>query len=80
MKISRSIRHIMIMKTASLNQSVGALFIICLWLAGCAELAYRHMNDLSRDAWQKPKEVVKKLAIGAISLSYKSSTALSHGL
>jgi predicted methyltransferase len=38
-------------------------FIVCLALAGCAKLAYQHMNDPSRDAWQKPKEVVEKLAI-----------------
>lgn len=53
----------MMMKRASLNRSFGALLILCLWLAGCAELAYRHMNDPSRDAWQKPKEVIEKLAI-----------------
>lgn len=41
----------------------GVLFIAILWLAGCAELAYRHMNDPSRDAWQQPKAVVEKLAI-----------------
>jgi arsenite methyltransferase len=34
-----------------------------LALAGCAEMAYRHMNDPSRDVWQKPKEVIEKLAI-----------------
>lgn len=43
--------------------------VLTLWLllgllpTGCATLAYRHMNDPSRDAWQKPKEVVEKLAI-----------------
>jgi ubiquinone/menaquinone biosynthesis C-methylase UbiE len=42
---------------------VGLVAAWCLWLSGCAELAYRHMNDPSRDAWQKPKEVVEKLAI-----------------
>ena len=36
---------------------------MCFVLAGCAELAYQHMNDPSRDAWQKPKEVIEKLAI-----------------
>lgn len=34
-----------------------------LLLSACAEMAYRHMNDPSRDAWQKPKEVVERLAI-----------------
>jgi len=53
----------MMMKRASLNRCFGALVIVCLWLSGCAELAYRHMSDPSRDAWQKPKEVIEKLAI-----------------
>ncbi len=48
---------------ASLNRSFSALVIVCLWLAGCAGLAYQYMNDPSRDAWQKPKEVIEKLAI-----------------
>jgi predicted methyltransferase len=39
------------------------LLIVCLALAGCAKLAYQHMNDPSRDTWQQPKEVVEKLAI-----------------
>jgi len=51
------------MKKTSLNRTVRALFIGSLWFAGCAELAYQHMNDPSRDAWQKPKEVIEKLAI-----------------
>jgi predicted methyltransferase len=51
------------MKRASSNRSFGALVIGCLWLAGCAGLAYQYMNDPSRDAWQKPKEVMEKLAI-----------------
>lgn len=38
------------------------LFLILL-LPGCAKLAYQHMNDPSRDAWQKPAEVIAKLAI-----------------
>lgn len=40
-----------------------ATLIAGLMLAGCAELAYQHMNDPSRDVWQKPKEVIKALAI-----------------
>lgn len=51
------------MKKTTLNRNLGALFIGSLWFAGCAELAYQHMNDPSRDAWQKPKEVIEKLAI-----------------
>jgi len=51
------------MKETTLNRNLGALFIGSLWFAGCAELAYQHMNDPSRDAWQKPKEVIEKLAI-----------------
>jgi ubiquinone/menaquinone biosynthesis C-methylase UbiE len=37
--------------------------LISLCLVGCTELAYQHMNDPSRDAWQKPKAVVERLAI-----------------
>jgi len=47
----------------SLRRSLSALLIVSLWLAGCDEWAYRQMNDSSRDAWQKPEEVVEKLAI-----------------
>ena len=49
--------------TTSLHRHTVIVLLICLWLAGCATLAYRHMNDPSRDAWQKPKEVVEKLAL-----------------
>ena len=48
---------------ASLNRGLSAFLILALCLAGCGEWAYRHMNDPSRDAWQKPKEVVDKLGI-----------------
>ena len=43
----------------------GALLFLplLLLLPGCAKLAYQHMNDPSRDAWQKPIEVITKLAI-----------------
>lgn len=47
----------------SCQGGLGALFIVSLLLTGCAELAYQHMNDPSRDTWQKPKEVIQKLAI-----------------
>lgn len=50
------------MKTA-LNRGLSGLLIVALWLAGCDQWAYRQMNDPSRDAWQKPNEVVEKLAI-----------------
>ncbi|HLZ33726.1 MAG TPA: methyltransferase [Nitrospira sp.] len=46
-----------------MNRVLGALLVTSLWLAGCAELAYQHMNDPSRDSWQKPKEVIEKLAV-----------------
>ena len=46
-----------------LQRRTAICLIACLWLVGCAKLAYQHMNDPSRDAWQKPKEVVEKLAI-----------------
>jgi ubiquinone/menaquinone biosynthesis C-methylase UbiE len=48
---------------ASLQSRIGLFFISCLWLSGCANLAYQHMNDPSRDAWQKPKDVVEALGI-----------------
>ncbi|MFO0706781.1 MAG: class I SAM-dependent methyltransferase [Nitrospira sp.] len=41
----------------------SALIGLILWLTGCSELAYRHMNDPARDAWQKPHEIVEQLAI-----------------
>jgi len=47
----------------SVQRYTVIVVIGCLWLAGCAELAYQHMNNPSRDAWQKPKEVIEKLAI-----------------
>jgi arsenite methyltransferase len=34
-----------------------------LLLPGCTNLAYQHMNDPARDAWQKPREVIATLAI-----------------
>lgn len=52
------------MKAVS-NSCLTALLIISLWLAGCAEWGYRHMNDPSRDAWQKPQQVVERLDIGS---------------
>ena len=42
---------------------LGALLLFGLHFAGCAEMAYRHMNDPSRDAWQKPKDVIETLHI-----------------
>ena len=49
--------------TISLPLRMSLVLIQCLWLLGCADLAYQHMNDPSRDAWQKPKEVVEKLGL-----------------
>lgn len=52
------------LRTGTLTTWRAAVSILALsWLAGCAETAYRHMNDPSRDSWQKPKEVVERLAI-----------------
>ena len=51
-----------------LNRGWVALCFICLWFAGCAEMAYQHMNDPSRDTWQKPTEVMEKLGIQPGSL------------
>lgn len=43
--------------------------LLILWLlvmtGGCAEWAYRQMNDPSRDAWQQPKTVIQALAIAS---------------
>jgi predicted methyltransferase len=36
---------------------------ILLSTAGCAELAYRQMNDPARDEWQQPKAVIQALNI-----------------
>jgi len=44
-----------------LNRSTT--LVTLLVFAGCAELAYQHMNDPARDAWQQPKAVVQALAI-----------------
>lgn len=49
--------------TTSLPRHTVIVLLTCLCLAGCATLAYRHMNDPSRDAWQKPKEVVENLSL-----------------
>lgn len=40
----------------TLNRSVSLLAF-----TGCSELAYQHMNDPSRDAWQQPKAVIQAL-------------------
>jgi arsenite methyltransferase len=40
-----------------------SILLVLLLLPGCTNLAYRHMSDPSRDAWQKPKEVIEKLAV-----------------
>ena len=45
------------------KRAFGMRLLISLCLVGCTELAYQHMNDPSRDAWQKPKAVVERLAI-----------------
>ncbi|HEU4684563.1 MAG TPA: class I SAM-dependent methyltransferase [Nitrospira sp.] len=37
--------------------------LLFLPATGCGEMAYRQMNDPSRDAWQKPKLVIDKLTI-----------------
>jgi predicted methyltransferase len=46
----------------ALQRCIGTL-LLCLSVASCSEFAYRQMNDPSRDAWQKPKDVIEKLAI-----------------
>jgi cyclopropane fatty-acyl-phospholipid synthase-like methyltransferase len=42
---------------------MALVLMACLSLAGCEKLAYQQMNDASRNAWQKPKEVVDRLAL-----------------
>jgi arsenite methyltransferase len=49
--------------TISLPRRMAIVLITCLMTAGCGTLAYQHMNDPSRDAWQRPKEVVDKVGI-----------------
>jgi arsenite methyltransferase len=51
------------MDRAGLYRVSCVLIVGCLWISGCARLAYQQMNDPSRDAWQKPKEVIAKLDI-----------------
>lgn len=46
-----------------MKNGLWTTLLITLSLTGCSDLAYQHMNDLSRDAWQRPKEVVEQLAI-----------------
>ncbi|MBD0316774.1 MAG: methyltransferase domain-containing protein, partial [Nitrospiraceae bacterium] len=50
-------------KRLPITGSLGAIFGAVLCLAGCAELAYQHMNDPARDAWQQPKAVIEKLTL-----------------
>jgi arsenite methyltransferase len=45
------------------RQMLLNFLLVLLLLPGCANLAYRYMNDPSRDEWQKPKEVIAALAI-----------------
>lgn len=51
------------MSRTPVQKRISLFVLLCLLLAGCAKLAYQHMNDPSRDVWQKPKEVIEKLAI-----------------
>ena len=46
----------------ALHRRIASL-LLCLSLVSCTEMAYRQMNDPSRNAWQKPKEVIERLAI-----------------
>lgn len=46
-----------------INKTLGVFFLVTLCLAGCTKLGYQYMNDPSRDAWQKPTEVIARLAI-----------------
>ncbi|HEU5091814.1 MAG TPA: methyltransferase domain-containing protein, partial [Nitrospira sp.] len=44
-------------------KSLGALLIVVLSLSGCTELTHQHVDDPSRDVWQKPQGVVEKLSL-----------------
>ena len=52
--------------TISSPRRMAIVLITCLMTAGCGTLAYQHMNDPSRDAWQRPKEVVDKVGIHVV--------------
>ena len=41
----------------------GSLILPLLVAVACGGLAYRHMNDPERDAWQQPKAVIQALRI-----------------
>ena len=49
--------------STSAQTRIAGLLVFYLWCASCTEMAYQHMNDPSRDGWQKPKDIVEKLAI-----------------
>lgn len=34
-----------------------------VWLTACEEIAYRQMNDPSRDSWQQPQAVIRALHV-----------------
>lgn len=44
-----------------LNRSTSLLALLIF--GGCAELAYQHMNDPSRDIWKQPKAVIQALRV-----------------
>lgn len=48
---------------ARLRITKAPLILVLLATAGCAETAYRYMNDPARDEWQQPKAVVEALKI-----------------
>jgi arsenite methyltransferase len=56
-------RKTAMMMTMPSERRTLIVLVIALCVAGCETLAYRQMNDPSRDAWQKPKDVVEQLAI-----------------
>jgi len=58
----------MSMSRALLKRRWQALLLVSFCVASCTDFMYRQMNDPSRDAWQKPKEVIEKLAITPGSL------------
>ncbi len=51
------------MTTRCRRVSTARLVFLIFALAGCAEIAYQHMNDPKRDTWQRPKEIIERLTI-----------------
>jgi arsenite methyltransferase len=60
---ARSLKKERPVTSKDLRECVILSLIVGLVLTGCAEVNYQRLNDPSRDAWQKPDEVVETLLI-----------------